>query len=160
MIRCFPETHFSTQYKLHQSLPEKKGSFEEIMSTKMKNNREGSNRRRMVRFLLERLQKRLPFLASRGPDLVPDDVKKGHFVVFAVKGEETQRFMVELGYLTNPAFLSLLEQAAEEYGFENRGAITVPCLPQELQEILQNRCQIKPGDGTWATCNSSIIQSY
>ncbi|KAJ0089423.1 hypothetical protein Patl1_32164 [Pistacia atlantica] len=139
------------------------------MSIKINNDREGSNRRRMMmmRLLLKKLQKRLPFLAPRKPDLsgniefVPDDVKEGHFVVFAVKGEETQRFVVELGFLSNPAFLRLLQQAEEEYGFEQKGAITVPCLPQELQEILENRCQVNlPGRGNWATCNSGIIQSY
>ncbi|KAL5807349.1 hypothetical protein ACOSQ4_030082 [Xanthoceras sorbifolium] len=73
--------------------------------------------------------------------MVAEDVKEGHFVVFAVKGEETQRFVVDLRYLTNPAFLRLLELAKEEYGFKQKGALKVPCRPHELQTILdQNRC--------------------
>ncbi|XVE76139.1 hypothetical protein DITRI_Ditri12bG0149300 [Diplodiscus trichospermus] len=72
---------------------------------------------------------------------VPDDVKEGYFTVFAVKGKETQRFVIELGNLTNPAFLSLLEQAREEYGFQQKGVLSLPCRPQELQDILE-QCKV------------------
>ncbi|KAI4349118.1 hypothetical protein L6164_009754 [Bauhinia variegata] len=68
--------------------------------------------------------------------VVPDDVVEGHFAVFAIKGEETERFIVELDNLNDPAFLGLLELAKEEYGFKQKGALAVPCRPQELQKIL------------------------
>ncbi|KAL5807348.1 hypothetical protein ACOSQ4_030081 [Xanthoceras sorbifolium] len=136
-----------------------------------------------IRVFVEKLQKGFSLLAPppRGPDhdddqeeeileevattMVPADVKEGHFVVFAVKGEETQRFVIELGFLTNPAFLRLLEQAEEEYGFKQKGALTVPCRPQELQTILQvqdHRCDdiISDGAGNWPACNSSMLESY
>ncbi|OMO72468.1 Auxin responsive SAUR protein [Corchorus capsularis] len=71
---------------------------------------------------------------------VPNDVKEGYFTVFAVKGTETQRFVIELNNLTNPAFLSLLEQAGEEYGFKQKGVLSLPCRPQELQAILEDWC--------------------
>ena len=74
--------------------------------------------------------------------MVPGDVKKGHFAVTATKGEEPKRFLVELNYLTNPDFLSLLEQAKEEYGFQQEGVLAVPCRPEELQKILENRRKI------------------
>ncbi|KAF3956852.1 hypothetical protein ACB098_08G106300 [Castanea mollissima] len=67
---------------------------------------------------------------------VPEDVKKGHFSVIAVNGDEPKRFVVPLSYLTHPTFLRLLEQAAEEYGFDHEGALTVPCRPSELERIL------------------------
>ncbi|EOY07903.1 SAUR-like auxin-responsive protein family, putative [Theobroma cacao] len=67
-----------------------------------------------------------------------DDVGAGYFTVFAVQGKETQRFVIELDNLTNPAFLSLLEQAGEEYGFHQKGVLSLPCRPQELQKILQD----------------------
>lgn len=70
---------------------------------------------------------------------VPEDVKEGHFAVIAMHGEETKRFVVELDYLTDPAFLKLLEQAREEYGFQQKGALAVPCTPEELQKIIENR---------------------
>ncbi|XVF55503.1 hypothetical protein PTKIN_Ptkin06aG0041200 [Pterospermum kingtungense] len=70
--------------------------------------------------------------------VLPDDVKEGYFTVFAVKGKETQRFVIELDNLTNPAFLSLLEMAREEYGFQQKGVLSLPCRPQELLEILKH----------------------
>ncbi|CAL0310472.1 unnamed protein product [Lupinus luteus] len=71
--------------------------------------------------------------------MVPKDVKEGHFAVIAIQGEETKRFIVELDYLTDPDFLRLLEQAKEEFGFQQKGALAVPCRPQELQKIIENR---------------------
>lgn len=67
---------------------------------------------------------------------VPYDVKKGHFSVIAVNCDEWKRFIVPLCYLTHPSFLRLLEQAAEEYGFDHEGALTVPCRPSEIEQIL------------------------
>ncbi|KAG8647215.1 auxin-responsive protein SAUR32 [Manihot esculenta] len=68
--------------------------------------------------------------------MVPEDVKQGHFAVIAVKGGEPKRFIMELDHLTNPAFMKLLEQAEEEYGFQQKGVLAVPCQPEELQMIL------------------------
>jgi SAUR family protein len=104
----------------------------------------------MLRLLIQKLQRGLSVLVPRGPEdlravqvlaatMVPDDVSEGQFAVFAVKGEETKRFVVELAYLTNPAFLRLLEKAKEEYGFGQKGALEIPCLPEELQKILDDR---------------------
>lgn len=67
---------------------------------------------------------------------VPEDVSKGYFAVIAIKDGEIKRFVVELDYLTNPAFLGLLDQAGEEYGFKQQGTLAVPCKPKELQKIL------------------------
>lgn len=98
----------------------------------------------MMRILVEKLQKGLSLLfllARRELEvanlMAPKDVKKGHFVVFSGKGDETQKFVVELCFLKNPEFLCLLELAEEEYGFEQK-ALTLPCRPQELQKILES----------------------
>jgi len=72
---------------------------------------------------------------------VAEDAKKGHFVVIAKDEEEAKRFVVPLSCLTNPIFLSLLEEAAEQYGFNRHGALTVPCRPNELQTILVQQLQ-------------------
>lgn len=103
-----------------------------------------------LRLIIGKLQKGLSLLATRGPHdefdeeleiakMVPEDVKEGHFAVFAVKGKETKRFVVKLESLNNPAFLRLLEQAKEEYGFQQKGALEVPCRPEELHKILDCR---------------------
>lgn len=67
---------------------------------------------------------------------VPEDVKEGHFAVMAVDDDGLRRFIVPLSFLTHPSFLRLLEQAAEEYGFDHHGALTLPCRPTVLQRIL------------------------
>lgn len=69
---------------------------------------------------------------------VPEDVKKGHFVVHAVDGGELRRFVVELSYLAHPGFLKLLDQAEREFGFKQTGILAIPCRCTDLQSILQN----------------------
>ncbi|CAN1171819.1 Protein SMALL AUXIN UP-REGULATED RNA 16 [Linum perenne] len=90
-----------------------------------------------LKIVAKKLQKSLNSLGKK-PTNVPGDVKEGHFTVLAVEGvEEPQRFIVPLSYLTHPTFLRLLEQAAEEFGFDGReGALAVPCRPSELETIL------------------------
>ncbi|OMO72420.1 Auxin responsive SAUR protein [Corchorus capsularis] len=72
-------------------------------------------------------------------DTATAGVEEGYFTVFTVHENETKRFVIELDNLRNPAFLCLLEQAQEEYGFEQKGALSLPCRPQELQKILNDR---------------------
>ncbi|CAK8543880.1 unnamed protein product [Lathyrus sativus] len=67
-------------------------------------------------------------------------VPEGYFVVVAMQGEERKRFVLELEYLRDSRFMKLLEEAKEEYGYEQEGAIAVPCRPQELEKIIENRC--------------------
>lgn len=67
---------------------------------------------------------------------VPKDVKEGHFAVLAMDDGRSKRFVVSLRYLSHPQFRRLLEQAAEEYGFDHEGALAIPCRPSELERIL------------------------
>ncbi|PIN03552.1 hypothetical protein CDL12_23923 [Handroanthus impetiginosus] len=99
--------------------------------------------------IVERLQKSLLLgkKSSSGNEqmAVPDDVKEGHFAVMAVDDGELKRFIVPLSFLTHPSFLRLLEQAAEEYGFDRQGALTVPCRPSELEGILAEQWEAERG---------------
>ncbi|TMW81537.1 hypothetical protein EJD97_009075 [Solanum chilense] len=71
-------------------------------------------------------------------EVVPNDVKEGHFAVLSVNSEEEpKRFIVELHWLNNPLFLKLLKQAEDEYGFQQKGVLEVPCRAAELQKILE-----------------------
>ncbi|KAI5584894.1 hypothetical protein POPTR_006G125100v4 [Populus trichocarpa] len=119
----------------------------------MKNMEESLKRAMMLKLFIRKLKRVLLLSASRGANvretgfdevmeaakIVPVDVKKGHFAVTAIKGEEPKRFVVKLDCLSNPDFLSLLEQAKEEYGFQQEGVLAVPCRPEELQMILEKR---------------------
>lgn len=103
-----------------------------------------------LKYLIGKVLKGLQFMAqskayisddeeSETETTVPEDVIEGHFAVIAMQGEETKRFIVELDYLSDPDFLRLLDKAGEEYGYRHKGAIAVPCRPQELQKIIENR---------------------
>lgn len=93
---------------------------------------------------------------------VPDDVKEGHFAVIAMDDDELKRFVIPLSYLTHPTFLRLLEQAAEEYGFNREGALTIPCRPSELEKILSSP---KERDSSmvaadWDPCAKTMVKSF
>ncbi|XP_023543955.1 uncharacterized protein LOC111803675 [Cucurbita pepo subsp. pepo] len=123
-----------------------------------------------LRLFISMLQKSLSPLMSKEPKhdsfdeefdaavMVPKDVEEGHFVVFAADGDERKRFVINLKFLSNPAFLRLLELAKEEYGFQQKGALTVPCPPEELQKIVEERRKQKTGE--WIASSVHIITGY
>ncbi|KAG4130417.1 hypothetical protein ERO13_D09G142420v2, partial [Gossypium hirsutum] len=59
--------------------------------------------------------------------------KEGHFAVVTVKGGEKKRFILELKYLRKPEFLRLLEQAKEEYEFQQEGVLILPSQPKSCR---------------------------
>ncbi|MCD7473167.1 hypothetical protein HAX54_014804 [Datura stramonium] len=69
--------------------------------------------------------------------VVPYDVKEGHFAIFAVNTkEQRKRFVLELNWLKSPTLLRLLRKAEEEYGFRQKGVLEIPCPPEELDKII------------------------
>lgn len=53
-------------------------------------------------------------------------------------GGGSRRFVVRLGHLNHPAFLELLRQAEEEYGFPSAsGPIALPCDEDHLRDVLR-----------------------
>nr|DAD28542.1 TPA_asm: hypothetical protein HUJ06_030010 [Nelumbo nucifera] len=105
------------------------------MAKNRKNGGGGERGILMLSHAMEKLQKGLTLMRSTGigdsksngvegeKATVPLDVKEGHYAVFAVEGCERERFIVELGYLTNPHFLLLLREAEEEFGFKQEGVV-------------------------------------
>lgn len=79
------------------------------------------------------------FVATSEDDDLPEDVKEGHFVVHTFNDGKLKRFIIELDYLAHPGFLKLLKLAEEEFGFQQEGVLVIPCGPNELQRILENR---------------------
>ncbi|MFS7907180.1 putative small auxin-up RNA [Helianthus anomalus] len=115
-----------------------------------------------LKLVLERLQKGL-FLAKKrqesysSQEMVPKDVKEGHFAVIASDDYVERRFVIPITYLHHPSFLRLLERAAEEYGFDHEGALMIPCRPSELEWMLEE--QIGSQDGAdWTSCKT-IVES-
>jgi SAUR family protein len=97
----------------------------------------------MVLSFVEKIQKGISHFVHKRHDfseeLVPEDVREGYFAVVAMKDGEMKRFIIGLEYLSDPEFLGLLDQAKEEYGFMHKGAIVVPCQPQQLQNIIDGQ---------------------
>ncbi|KAH7861743.1 hypothetical protein Vadar_030244 [Vaccinium darrowii] len=54
-------------------------------------------------------------------------IKVGH------TGEEQRRFVVPVMYLNHPLFMHLLKEAEEEYGFDQKGTITIPCHVEQFR---------------------------
>lgn len=49
--------------------------------------------------------------------------------------EEKQRFIVPVMYFNHPLFMQLLKEAEEEYGFDQKGTITIPCNVEEFRQV-------------------------
>ncbi|XP_057782622.1 auxin-induced protein 15A-like [Salvia miltiorrhiza] len=105
-----------------------------------------------LKIVVKRLQKSLIPGKKWAASGVAEDVKEGHFAVMAVEDDELKRFVLPLSFLTHPSFLRLLEQAADEYGFDHDGALTVPCRPSELEGILADQW----GGG----CYGTMVKSF
>ncbi|GMH18313.1 hypothetical protein Nepgr_020154 [Nepenthes gracilis] len=49
--------------------------------------------------------------------------------------EELQRFIIPVVYINHPLFMELLKEAEEEYGFDQKGPITIPCRLDEFHNV-------------------------
>ncbi|GMH00383.1 hypothetical protein Nepgr_002222 [Nepenthes gracilis] len=63
------------------------------------------------------------------------DVPKGCLAIRVGQGEEPQRFVVPVIYFNHPLFMRLLKEAEEEYGFDQKGTITIPCHVEEFRYV-------------------------
>ncbi|KAL3832824.1 hypothetical protein ACJIZ3_007560 [Penstemon smallii] len=59
-------------------------------------------------------------------------VPKGCLAIKVGNGNEQKRFVIPVFYLRHPLFLQLLKGAEEEYGFDQKGMITIPCHVDEF----------------------------
>ncbi|KAG6466003.1 auxin-responsive protein SAUR50-like [Zingiber officinale] len=66
----------------------------------------------------------------------PADVPKGHFAVYVVGEQRRSRFVVPISSLEHPEFQRLLRLAEEEFGFEHRDGLTVPCDEVAFRSLL------------------------
>ncbi|KAK7257067.1 hypothetical protein RIF29_30769 [Crotalaria pallida] len=61
-------------------------------------------------------------------------VPEGHIPVYV--GEEMERFVVSAELLNHPVFVNLLNQSAQEYGYEQKGVLRIPCHVIVFQRVL------------------------
>ncbi|KAJ0973400.1 hypothetical protein J5N97_021359 [Dioscorea zingiberensis] len=60
--------------------------------------------------------------------------KRGTVPVYI--GDDHRRYFVPPEFLSHPLFKMLLEKAYEEYGFEQRGGLLIPCRVSVFQEVM------------------------
>lgn len=78
------------------------------------------------------------------------DVPKGCLAVYVGQGEQQQRFIIPVVYINHPLFEKLLKEAEEEYGFEQKGTITIPCqvsVFQYVQDLIDREQHESHGHG-------------
>ncbi|XVF10158.1 hypothetical protein REPUB_Repub07fG0158400 [Reevesia pubescens] len=63
------------------------------------------------------------------------DIPKGCLAILVGQGEEQQRFVIPVIYINHPLFMQLLKEAEEEYGFDQKGPITIPCHVEEFRNV-------------------------
>ncbi|KAJ8639870.1 hypothetical protein MRB53_016564 [Persea americana] len=59
----------------------------------------------------------------------------GFFAMY-VGEEDHQRFVIPMDFLSHHLFKMLLEKAYNEYGFDQRNGLVVPCTVSLFQEVL------------------------
>ncbi|KAA8523438.1 hypothetical protein F0562_009861 [Nyssa sinensis] len=62
-------------------------------------------------------------------------VPEGHLPVFV--GEEMERFVVSAELLNHPIFVKLLNKSAQEYGYEQKGVLRIPCHVLVFERVLE-----------------------
>ncbi|WVY95257.1 hypothetical protein V8G54_034345 [Vigna mungo] len=62
-------------------------------------------------------------------------VPKGFLAIKVGQGEDQQRFVVPVIYFNHPLFMQLLKEAEEEYGFDQKGTITIPCHVEQFRNV-------------------------
>ncbi|KAK6936630.1 Small auxin-up RNA [Dillenia turbinata] len=63
------------------------------------------------------------------------EIPKGCLAIMVGQGEEQQRFVIPVIYINHPLFIQLLKEAEEEYGFDQKGPITIPCHVEEFRHV-------------------------
>lgn len=70
-------------------------------------------------------------------------VPEGHVPVYV--GDEMERFAVRAELLSRPGFVDVLTRSAQEYGYEQRGVLRIPCPVPLFQRLLDCEGEIRVG---------------
>lgn len=65
-----------------------------------------------------------------------NDVPRGHLAVYVGREEMLQRFVIPTKYLEYPEFRTLMDEVADEFGYEHERGIHIPCEGSVFEEIL------------------------
>ncbi|KAL9409918.1 hypothetical protein AB3S75_048191 [Citrus x aurantiifolia] len=73
-------------------------------------------------------------LARRSANSKP--VPEGHVPVYV--GDEMERFVVSAELLNHPVFIGLLNKSAQEYGYEQKGVLRIPCHVLVFERVVES----------------------
>ncbi|KAK0595486.1 hypothetical protein LWI29_007158 [Acer saccharum] len=74
------------------------------------------------------------FMARRSAN--SNAVPEGHVPVYV--GEEMERFVVSAELLNHPVFVGLLNKSAQEYGYEQKGVLHIPCHVLVFERVMES----------------------
>lgn len=57
-------------------------------------------------------------------------------ILIGGQGEERERILVRTEHLKQPHFLALLDLAVQEFGYEQRGILCIPCTTKAFRSIV------------------------
>ncbi|XP_071703320.1 auxin-responsive protein SAUR50-like [Rutidosis leptorrhynchoides] len=87
--------------------------------------RKSHNNKQTQALALKKIIKRYSSFGKNNDGVIPNDVPKGHFVVYV--GERRSRYIVPISCLDHPTFQDLLHRSEEEFGFHHDMGIIIPC---------------------------------
>ncbi|EEF48784.1 auxin-responsive protein SAUR71 [Ricinus communis] len=62
-------------------------------------------------------------------------VPEGHVPVYV--GDEMERFVVSAELLNHPIFIGLLNKSAQEYGYDQKGVLMIPCHVLVFERVME-----------------------
>ncbi|KAL6493044.1 Auxin-responsive protein saur50 [Orobanche gracilis] len=96
-----------------------------------------SNNKLSQKAVIKQIMKRCSSLGKKhgyvNEEGLPLDVPKGHFVVYV--GSSRSRYIVPISILNRPEFLTLLQRAEEEFGFDHDMGLTIPCEEETFESL-------------------------
>ncbi|KAK7824342.1 auxin-responsive protein SAUR72 [Quercus suber] len=78
-----------------------------------------------------KLSRRRSSSSSSSASVVPE----GHVPVYV--GDEMERFVISAELLNHPVFVNLLNKSAQEYGYDQKGALRIPCHVLVFERVLE-----------------------
>ncbi|KAF8083257.1 hypothetical protein N665_0786s0002 [Sinapis alba] len=79
---------------------------------------------------------RRPSAPRRSKKQTSSSVPEGHVPVYV--GDEMERFVVSAELLNHPVFIGLLNRSAQEYGYEQKGVLQIPCHVLVFERIMES----------------------
>jgi SAUR family protein len=103
---------------------------------------------------LHQLLKKWKRFAIASKISISTSVPKGCFAVCV--GEQMKRSVVPTECLNHVAFVDLLREAEEEFGFEQEGILRIPCDVSVFESVLQFVMKKKNGFGSIVYCSMEV----